>query len=233
MERQTMEQSEQINEIATALAAAQLKIEGAAKDSFNPHFRSNYSDLASVWDACHRPCNENGIAIVQRVAFREGMTVLVTQLMHRSGQWLSQEYPLVPTKNDPQGFGSAVTYARRYSLMAMVGVAARDDDDDGNAASGRQALNAPQQPAPRGPVRFSEIADGADAFPADVAAIRRELSEFSGKKFSEIPDAKLAAVERIVVELTGKAMNENKVVLATLAALLRNEIGRRVKGDQQ
>lgn len=144
--------SSEINELAAALAKAQLKISGAAKDSTNPHFKSSYADLASVWEACHTALNENGIAIVQTLD-TAGQTdpptlFLYTPLLHSSGQWISSEYRVQPMQNTPQGVGSALTYARRYSLMAIAGVAAYDDDDDGNAASIPQNMGQmPREPS--------------------------------------------------------------------------------------
>jgi hypothetical protein len=245
--------SAEINEIAGALAEAQKQIKGAVKDALNPHFRSNYADLASVWDACHEPLNANGIAVSQLVQRVNGEVVLVTRLVHKSGQWLRSEYPIVPVQNTPQGVGSAITYARRYSLAAMSGVAPREDDDDGNEASGRTPQNDPprggwkqlderqpqqeRQPAQaqqgrpqrQGPVTFKPIEEGCDSLPEDIAAVKRELNRFVGRKFSILEDADLAALERTIDAMTEKAQNENKVALATLAAIVRAEIGKRVK----
>ncbi len=128
--------SAEINEIAKAMAKAQTRISGADKDGNNPHFGRAYATLASVWESCHMALNENEIAIIQAPSISaDGQQVLVTILAHGSGQWFRGEYKMNPVKNDPQGMGSAVTYARRYSLAAMTGVAPKDDDDDGNAAS--------------------------------------------------------------------------------------------------
>lgn len=126
--------SESINELAGALAKAQSNIRSAAKDSINPHFKTRYADLASVWEACREQLSSNGIAVVQAPATGERGLVLLTTLMHSSGQWIDGEYPVKPIKDDPQALGSALTYARRYSLSSMVGVA--PDDDDGNDGSG-------------------------------------------------------------------------------------------------
>lgn len=137
-----MNTSEQINELAAALAKAQAAIQPASKDKTNPAFRSRYADLASVWDACRAALAENGLSVVQiPTDAGEGRIGLITTLLHSSGQWISGLLVLPLVKNDPQGAGSALTYARRYALSAMVGVVA-DEDDDGNSASGRQA---PQQ----------------------------------------------------------------------------------------
>lgn len=129
--------SESINELAGALAKAQAGIRSAIKDSVNPHFGKKYADLASVWEACREQLSSNGLAVVQATATAPQGMVLVTTLLHASGQWIDSEYPVTPVKNDPQALGSALTYARRYSLSSMVGVA--PDDDDGNDASAHDA----------------------------------------------------------------------------------------------
>lgn len=140
-----METSEQINELAAAMATAQGQIKGAAKDSTNPHFKSSYADLASVWEACRDALSSNGIAVIQTPHTDDaGNCHVVTMLTHASGQWVRDTFSLPPTKPDPQGYGSAITYMRRYALAAIVGVA--PEDDDGNAASGGQGSG---KPAPR------------------------------------------------------------------------------------
>lgn len=136
-----METSEQINEIATALSKAQAQIEGASKDRTNPAFKSRYADLSSVMDACKIPLTSNGLCVVQVADSIAGDTVTVhTRLLHTSGQWIGGSLTMRPTKSDPQGIGSAITYARRYALAALVGVC--PEDDDGNAASAAPAARA-------------------------------------------------------------------------------------------
>lgn len=120
--------------IAEALARAQAQIRPAVKDSVNPHFKSKYADLSAVMEACRGPLSENGLSIVQTTDFDRDDVWIVTTLLHTSGEKISGRYPLRPVKNDPQGFGSAFTYAKRYTISALVGVVA-DEDDDGNAAS--------------------------------------------------------------------------------------------------
>ena len=131
-----MMQSESIAELATALALAQSQIEGAAKDSANPFFNSKYADLESVWGACRKALNDNGLSVAQfgAIASQPSHVAVVTQLCHKSGQWVRGvlELPLKKA-DDPQAAGSAITYARRYSLAAMVGVV--QTDDDGEAAT--------------------------------------------------------------------------------------------------
>ena len=123
-----MKTSEQISELAAALAAAQGMMDNAVMNRVNPHFKSKYADLAAIFDAARKPLSANGLAIVQTI----GDGVLHTRLLHTSGQWIASEHPL-PMSGRPQEIGSALTYARRYSLSALIGIAA-DEDDDANAA---------------------------------------------------------------------------------------------------
>jgi len=124
--------SPEITELAKALSAAQGEMVPAKKTAENPFFKSKYADLASVWDVCRGPLTKNGLSIVQTTSVHEeGETLLRTILLHSSGQWLESHYPVNPVKTDPQGLGSAMTYARRYTLMAMVGIAPEDDDAEG------------------------------------------------------------------------------------------------------
>ncbi|HEX5508451.1 MAG TPA: ERF family protein [Pseudolabrys sp.] len=127
-----MNQSEQINELAAALAKAQGGMKNAAMNRTNPHFKSSYADLASVLDAIRVPLSSAGLSVVQTMQSSERGMVLRTTLMHASGQYISTEYPL-PVTQKPHEMGSALTYARRYSLAALV-CNSSDEDDDGNAA---------------------------------------------------------------------------------------------------
>ena len=142
--------------IAAALAAAQASMGKALKQSNNPHFRSKYADLGNVMDACMPALNANGIAVVQAVKRENGEIALYTLLRHAdSGEWLEDGgMPLIVNKNDMQGLGSAITYARRYGLMAMVGIA--PEDDDGNAAA--KAPPAPSQKPAEPPAEAIEAA---------------------------------------------------------------------------
>jgi hypothetical protein len=124
--------------IAEALAAAQAELTDPGKDSVNPHFKSKYADLATILKTVRPVLSRHGIAIVQTTGITDaGGVILITALMWR-GESIVGRYPVAPVKADPQGYGSAMTYARRYALQAIVGVAA-DDDDDGNAASAPKA----------------------------------------------------------------------------------------------
>lgn len=129
-------QSEQLDQLAAALAKAQGEMRHAERDSENPHLRNRYADLASVIDACRTALSAHGLSWVQLPAITERGHVLRTRLMHASGQWIESEIPVLTQRQGPQEYGSALTYARRQSLAAMVGVAP-DNDDDGELAEGR------------------------------------------------------------------------------------------------
>jgi hypothetical protein len=148
-----LDQSETIGKLAAALAKAQGQMSTAKKDSANPFFKSSYADLAACWEACRTPLSSNGLAIIQTTRHTQtGDVQVISTLAHaESGEWIKGVLTIKPVKADPQGIGSALTYARRYALCAMVGIAP-DDDDDGEAAMGRpQTTPAPprQQQPPR------------------------------------------------------------------------------------
>ena len=149
-------QSDSINELATALSAAQRLMEGAAKDSANPFFKSRYADLSSIWLAIREPLGAHGLSVIQMPAAEGSKITITTLLCHTSGQWISSELTMAGKDDSPQGIGSAITYARRYALAAMAGVAPEDDDAEG--AQGRrqepQRQERPAQlPAPEKPTR--------------------------------------------------------------------------------
>ena len=201
-------QSEHINELAAALAKAQRTLKAAIKDSTNPHFRSRYADLASVWSAWQEVGPANGLAITQTTAVRDGGIVLITQMSHSSGQWMRGEYPLNPIKNDPQGLGSAMTYARRYSLAAMAGVC--PDDDDGENAMGRNAVTIQKDAAapaedPSSLRMVSWISESVSKLTSLDTAKRKEWAAVNSDKLSWLAQNnadKYAKIELLIAEKT-------------------------------
>lgn len=128
-------QSEQINELAGALAKAQGTMKSASKDGLNPHFKSKYATLDSIWEAIKEPLSQNGLSISQLISQESDTTVMTTLLMHSSGQWIRSTVPVIAGKPTPQALGSSISYMRRYSLAAIVGVTVGDDDDASEAQS--------------------------------------------------------------------------------------------------
>lgn len=131
-------QSEQIDQLATALSKAQSQIQKANKDSVNPYHKSKYADLASVWDACRSALTENGLSVAQITeSARPGEIIMITKLLHSSGQWIDSRLSYcINTEakgNLLQSMGAAITYLRRYGLSSIIGVCPADDDD-GNSS---------------------------------------------------------------------------------------------------
>lgn len=180
-----MKTSESIKQLSAALLKAQRSITFASKEANNPHFRSKYADLPAVIDAIKPALNDAGLVFLQTFSPSEaGFIAVTTRLMHETGEWIEDTATVPLPKSDPQGYGSAATYARRYSLAAITGL--YQDDDDGNAASNTK----PAQIAKVTAKQAADLQALADEVGADVAAflgfvstqLRTEI-----KKWSDIP----------------------------------------------
>jgi len=164
--------AETIGTLAAALAKAQAAIKGASKDTTNPHFKSKYADLASVWDACRKPLSDNGLSVVQftQLYGEDRYPVLVTRLLHASGESVEGVTPLLMAKQDMQALGSALTYARRYGLAAIVGVAPEDDDGNAAVGNGRAATATTAPPERVKPEGYDDWRDVLD-LAADTSTV--------------------------------------------------------------
>ena len=131
-----MEKSESIKNLAIALNEFQGAVETIKKTETNPFFKSKYASLADILNVIREPLTLNGLSFVQ---FPKGKYGLETMLLHTSGEWLSESFEMEPTKKDPQGAGSVITYQRRYALGAILGLNI-DVDDDGNKASEEEKI---------------------------------------------------------------------------------------------
>jgi hypothetical protein len=163
--------SENIGDLAAALAKAQGAVEGATKDSANPFFRSKYADLASVWDACRSQLSSNGLSVVQfpRTKYigdpvpyewtsKQGevqygvriacVVSVLTRVVHASGQWMEDRVSTMLPNANPQSVGSAITYLRRYALQSVIGIAPEDDDAEAaeDRPAGGQRVNSKDRP---------------------------------------------------------------------------------------
>lgn len=121
-------QSDQINEIAKALSLAQAELEAVEKDKANPFYKSEYSTLQACIAVTREPMVKNGLAFTSLIADYNNEPYLVSTLTHSSGQWLRSYARLILDKKSCQGMGSAISYMRRYSLCAMIGLFQKDDD---------------------------------------------------------------------------------------------------------
>jgi hypothetical protein len=169
--------------IYSAFVKAQTKFGPALKTSSNPHFKSKYADLSACVEAVIDALNESGIGLVQQTHECEGGVLVETLFIHESGEVMSGGKLFVPAaKNDPQGYGSALTYARRYSLQAACGIA--PEDDDGNKAS---ATITPEQVA--------NLKMRLDSTESDVAKF---CSVLKIKTLAELPAAQYDKADKML-----------------------------------
>jgi hypothetical protein len=222
-----LQHSPTVGAIANALAIAQGKMEGAKKDSANPFFKSRYADLAAVVGSIRGPLAESKIAHIQSPGTDEQGEFVDTMFMHESGEWLRSRIRMKPQKNDPQGIGSVITYMRRYSLQAMAGLEA--EDDDGNGASGKdtdnRARKAPTQTLPEG--SYTEVPKAetpASANPGANAPIITKWQDITshvgkvakGKKLGDLSDTVLAAMLEVYGTKECKTKEDNLLKTALL-----------------
>lgn len=146
-----MKTSEEIKDIAVAMSKFQAMLKPAIKDSQNPHFKSNYSDLTSVMEAIREPLGLTGLTVWQDAITEEMCVSVTTRVVHNTGQWIEFGPFSVPFgRRDAHAIGSACSYAKRYALCASLGVVSDDDnnadDDDGNAAVAKPASKPKSNP---------------------------------------------------------------------------------------
>ena len=186
-----MMQSEQTAELSASLAKAQSAMKAAVFNKVNPHFKNKYADLAAVLDAIRKPLADNGLSITQTTEVRGDAFVLVTTLRHTSGQWVAGEYPL-PIGATPQQLGSALTYARRYSLSSLACIAADEDDDAEGARQNGQVSSVPSLKI--NAEQLTQLTATLDEVGADKAKFCRylkinSLADLPATRFSEAMNA--------------------------------------------
>lgn len=220
-----MTRSEQINELAAALAQAQSEMGTAARDGTNPHFGNAYATLASVLAACRGPLTKHALSLVQSPRLAGGgddrwIVEVETTLFHASGQFLSDVVAVPVASITAQSLGSAVTYLRRYAALAFTGLApAGDDDDDGEAATTPRATRAKakRDPAPAAAAPTERIigrvasiarrkigAQGKEKYIVKLQNDGREYETWSSTTATAAKDAQTAAVDVELVFRPGK-----------------------------
>lgn len=195
-----------MKDIAAAMAKAQMQIKAAIKDTTGQVGKGvyKYADLASVWDACKAALSANNIAVIQKPDFDGPVMWLETMLLHSSGDCITGRYPLRPTQDSPQAYGSALTYARRYSLSAMVGIVT-DEDDDGAAGSTRRGERH-DEPA------HDPAHDAAKAF------VRKTIKEVGATTSAADLDNWVTTWKAHIEKLTDKFPDEARAVNAAINA---------------
>jgi hypothetical protein len=166
-----MKKSESVKEICKALICFKIKVEGIRKDAKNPFFKSTYASLGNIIDAIEEPLAESGLAVCQFPTGEHGLTTLI---MHESGEWIEADYNMNPTKNDPQGIGSCLTYQKRYGLVSALLLNILEKDDDANYATyGNGTPSEPEKPwLNKGSDTFNKAKAKLDAGETTIAKIK-------------------------------------------------------------
>ena len=180
-----MIKSETLGALATALSLAQGEFDAAVKDTANPFFKSKYADLSSVVEATRPALSKHGLSIIQLPRSQDGCIQLETILLHKSGEFIGDTLALPVSKQDAQGYGSAMTYARRYGWMAVTGIA--PEDDDGNAAVRGKTPAAANAPAKKLSVQTEDQKDWADVINRPSGITERNAAQ-SREAFKMLAD---------------------------------------------
>ena len=190
--------SDTIAKLAEALAAAQGEIENATKRSSNPHFKSKYADLAEVINTARPVLSKYGLSVTQWPSYADGLVSVETLLTHKTGEWISNTASAPADKLTAQGVGSAITYLRRYSLAALAGIA--QEDDDGNAASEREAKRAPAKASPKIDTERAALIDN------NLQAIGKTAEEIcAAMKVERLTDLTEAQAEKVEARIRALA----------------------------
>jgi hypothetical protein len=219
------EQSAEIGQLAEALAASQDEMGNAEADSFNPHFKSNYADLASVRDAS-RPLFKHKLALTQQLLSRsDGAYGVRTMLAHASGEWMASRAWMHPERGGPQAAGAVITYLRRFMWAAALGIAQEDNDGDAGTLQRRaetsngngQAQPKPEPTPPAGPWR-AQGDDGTLILDGEVEDFDKLIKQLSWKpnfvgmflqrRFG-IPDAAVRRLTRQQFKVVAKLLTAN------------------------
>lgn len=195
-----MNKSEQLNELATALAKAQGEMHNPAFDAKNPHFKSNYASLASVRNTVLPVLSKHGLSVVQMPFNVDGLPAVTTILMHSSGQYVEETFSLPADRQNAHGYGSALTYLRRYSLQSVAGVVG-DEDDDGNAAV--ESVKLSEEKVNEYLIRVMEAKDEATLKKLYVEAYN--YTKGSKVHADKVIDAKNLRKSQLQIEMQGQA----------------------------
>ena len=202
-------QSAEIGEIAAALSVAQAEINPAEKNATNPHLKNKYANISAIYDAVREVLPKHGLCVVQTMLPTDGTRAHVrTTLAHKSGQWFASECVMpLDRQGGAQGMGSAITYARRYSLSAILGVVA-DEDDDGNGAQGRNnraqiekdraAAKANNPNPPSDPQRKMFMSMMTKNHNGNRDAILDDLSKYFGRKIASSNELTQAEISEMI-----------------------------------
>lgn len=203
-------QSATVGKIAEALCAAQAELPAAIKGSVNPHLKNKYADLNSIYEAARDTLAKHGLAVVQTMQPTDGKAHVRTTLLHKSGEWIAGELVMPLDRNGgPQGMGSAITYARRYSLSAIIGIVT-EEDDDAEAAQGRGKAAQAKVKQQRQEAAASNPDPMSDAQRKRMFAMAREI----------MPDASREDVLMTISSIVGRHIESSNALTKDEVALV-------------
>lgn len=216
-----MQKSAETNELFTAMAKAQGEFKSIPMDKKNPHFKSSYASLTATQEGTREFLSKHGLALIQSIDIENDIYFLETMLTHSSGQWVASKLKLILDKNNMQGLGSAITYAKRYAWQAMLGVVG-DEDDDGNAAvaNGKSAPSATAGnpgPAKKKPENFAPQATFKTPIEAGEYACQFG-QKYKGKKVKDIAQTDLGEYCEYILQESKKA---NKQLTGSVADFIK------------
>jgi len=203
-----MNKSENIAALAAALVKAQAQMSGAKKTAKNPFFKSTYANLEEVIHCVKEPFADNDLAFVQFPITGEDRAGVETIIMHSSGEWVSSEFTLKCVKHDPQGMGSAITYARRYGLQSAAGIPS--EDDDANAATQQKAPIKAETSAPCSDVQKENINSLIAKAELPPEKVEKGVAWASGGNASFVTDLTIPQAAKFIKFLSDKAQIQNK-----------------------
>lgn len=239
---QWADRSATITKLAAAVSKFQAVLEPVRKEASNPYFNKKYADLSAVWEAIRAPLAENELSILQEPQSVDGKISLTTTLLHSSGEYVRSTLTFPVTRQDPQGYGSAITYARRYALQSVTGIAPEDDDGNaaGTAGQGKPQATRPQVrpanelPPPRDTKpRYYDLAEVPESKRGDAieffeqAGARLDLEtnlyvstgKLQGCDKFEVPAPAHTPEVEIVDKATGEIIPESKLKKETRAKI--------------
>lgn len=200
-------ESESLDKLYSALCKTQAEMETAKTDSTNPHFRSKYADLNSVVMASRPYLSQNGLCVLQRLSCgQDRTTYLSTRLAHISGQWIESKILVRPPKEDIHSLGSYLTYLKRYCYAALVGVVARDEDDDGEKAvspyrNGDRQMETATKSEHEETINKTKLKVLGDLLDGDEEILEDLLRKYKITKLSQLPDKEFEHVFKRIPEI--------------------------------
>lgn len=202
-----MRSSDSIKALADALAKAQADIKAVGKDRTNPHFKNKYATLDAIMDAARPSLAKCGLSVVQGTEPHEGGVLVLTRLVHSSGEWMESGVLVPVDKQNAQGVGSALTYGRRYGVSAMLALATDEDDDGTAAAQAKPEKKAEKRPERVTHPKFDGSLEAAMTFPYPGKGENhgKPLGEVEVGALSKAVDAAVAAGDEKFADFIARA----------------------------